>query len=587
MNKTIIININSIVFHIEEEAYETLRSYMIDIKRHFGKSSDSQEILQDIENRIAEMFSEKIQVGRKEVISMDDVNHVISQMGKVSDFEGEEEELIDQPSFDSTENESAGEQSTSEHATAQYASASFSEKKLMRNPDDKIFGGVCSGLGAYFNMETKWMRVIFVCFFLFGGSGIMLYLILWVVMPKAVSRADKMAMKGESPTLQNFKKSFDEEIQGLNPHISKVKREFSKGTAAVGNGVSRVGRGFGRLIGFLILVFCALTIFGLAIACIGFITGILGYQREMVFPGTEFLNTPQAIVALVAGTLAIAIPFLALFQLMVRLLFKTQPMNHYFSLGLWATWISSIIAVIFFSFIGAQEFKESSTIKVERPLSERKVYYITEKDVRLIEASAADKEGKKFKIELNGEDLEYALRNDISISFESIDSLAKPYIQYNYFARGKTYQVATTNAAEISYLANQTDEKIVFNSHFGINPNRKYRDQSVSATLYLPVGSRVVVDNSISYKLRNISNWDCQQAYDSDEEIKATEWIMSRTGLQCTPRFLPISKKTETESTVEELVRKAEQHAKEAEEHARKIEKEAKEIAERVTVTVN
>src|SRR5690606_2556020 len=111
-------------------------------------------------------------------------------------------------------------------------------------------------------------------------------------------------------------------------------------------------------------------------------------------------------------SLAIAIPFLALFQLMVRLLFKTQPMNHYFSLGLWATWISSIIAVIFFSFIGAQEFKESSTIKVERPLSERKVYYITEKDVRLIEASAADKEGKKFKIELNGEDLEYALRND-------------------------------------------------------------------------------------------------------------------------------------------------------------------------------
>jgi phage shock protein PspC (stress-responsive transcriptional regulator) len=579
MNKTIIININSIVFHIEEEAYETLRSYMIDIKRHFGKSSDSQEILLDIENRIAEMFSEKIHAGRKEVISLDDVNHVISQMGKVSDFEGETDEDMHEQADSNSESET-------------YSQIPYSapvDKKLMRNSDDKIFGGVCSGLGAYFNMETKWMRLIFVCFFLFGGSGIMLYIILWIVMPVAVSRADKMAMKGESPTLQNFKKSFEEEIQGLNPHFSKAKSEIAKGTAAVGSGVSKVGRFFLRLIAFFILIVCALTLFGLAIACIGFMTGVLGYQREMVFPGTEFLNTPQAIVALIAGTLAIAIPFFALFQLMLRILFRTQPLNHYFSLGLWATWISSIIAVVFFSFIGAQEFKESSTIKVEKPINAQKVYYISEKDVRLIEASEVDKNGKKFKIELNGEDLEYALRRDISINFESIDSLAKPYIQYNYFARGRTYQAATTNAAEINYLANQMDNKIIFNSHFGINPDKKYRDQSVSATLYLPVGSRVVIDKSIEYKLRDLSFWDCQRAYDSDEEVKSTEWIMGRTGLQCTPRFLPIEKKSDTEQTeaaVEDLVKQAEKHAKEAEEHARKVEEEANKLSERVAVTV-
>ena len=81
MNKTIIININSIVFHIEEDAYEILRSYMIDIKRHFGRSEDSKEILEDIENRIAEMFSERIHSGKKEVIGIDDVNQVIAQMG--------------------------------------------------------------------------------------------------------------------------------------------------------------------------------------------------------------------------------------------------------------------------------------------------------------------------------------------------------------------------------------------------------------------------------------------------------------------------------------------------------------------------
>lgn len=538
MNKTIIININSIVFHIEEEAYELLRSYMIDIKRHFGNSTDSQEILQDIENRIAEMFAEKIQAGRKEVISLDDVNHVINQMGKVSDFEEGEDMSGEDSEFT---------QGQSTHTN----SSSTVDKKLMRNPDDKIIGGVCSGLAAYFGIEPKWMRVIFICFFLFGGSGIMFYLILWVVMPVAVSRADKMAMKGESPNLQNFKKSFDEELQGLSPHFSKAKSEIAKGTTAVGSGISKVGRVFLRIIGFLVMIGCALTLFGLVFAGIGFITGILGYQNEMIFPGTEFLNAPQAIVAIIAGTLAIAIPFLALFLVMLRLLFNTRPMNNYFSLGLWATWISSIIAVIFFCFVGAQEFKESSTIKVEKPLSAQSVYFITEKDVRMIEASATDKEIKKFKVELNGENLNNILRDNINISFESIDSLAKPYIQYNYFARGRTYQIATNNAAEINYIANQVDDKIVFNSHFGINPNKKYRDQSVSAIIYLPQGSRVILEQSIRHKLRNLSYWECENSYESDEILKSTEWIMGRTGLQCTPKFLPVSKSAE-ETDVED-----------------------------------
>src|SRR5690606_26952719 len=87
MNRTIIININSIVFHIEEDAYEILRHYMIEIKKHFGRTTDSEEIMQDIENRIAEMFSERIQAGKKEVISSIDVEEVIAQMGRVSDFE--------------------------------------------------------------------------------------------------------------------------------------------------------------------------------------------------------------------------------------------------------------------------------------------------------------------------------------------------------------------------------------------------------------------------------------------------------------------------------------------------------------------
>ncbi|HZH54179.1 MAG TPA: PspC domain-containing protein, partial [Sphingobacteriaceae bacterium] len=122
MNKTIIININGIVFHIEEDAYDVLRSYMIDVKKHFGHSADSHEIVGDIENRIAEMFSERIEAGKKEVITMQDVQEVIEQMGRVSEF---------------AEEEAGGATYTADY-TEDYHST---HRKFMRDPDDRVFGG--------------------------------------------------------------------------------------------------------------------------------------------------------------------------------------------------------------------------------------------------------------------------------------------------------------------------------------------------------------------------------------------------------------------------------------------------------------
>src|SRR5690606_32931459 len=143
MNKTIIININGIVFHIEEDAYEVLQNYMTAVKRHFGYSPDSNEIVGDIENRIAEMFGERI-TPQKAVITMLDVNEVTTQMGHISDFEEFEEQ---------------GEE-------AQYEDTYYTEKKgLFRDPDDKVIGGVCSGLAHYFDIEPKWIRLALVLLF--------------------------------------------------------------------------------------------------------------------------------------------------------------------------------------------------------------------------------------------------------------------------------------------------------------------------------------------------------------------------------------------------------------------------------------
>ena len=126
MNKTIIINISGSIFHIEEEAYENLKVYMTEVKNYFSKSEDSFEIISDIENRIAELFLEIIKAEQKEVIIVKDVEKVIRTMGKPEDFE---DDNTDEGLFSSE-------------------SKVYIKKRLYRNPEDKIAGGVCSGIAA-------------------------------------------------------------------------------------------------------------------------------------------------------------------------------------------------------------------------------------------------------------------------------------------------------------------------------------------------------------------------------------------------------------------------------------------------------
>jgi phage shock protein PspC (stress-responsive transcriptional regulator) len=536
MNKTIIININSIVFHIEEDAYEILRSYIAEIKKHFSQTPDSEEILQDIENRIAEMFSERIHSGKKEVISSNDVNEVIAQMGRVSDFE----------EIDDTQTPPQEEEAKDEKKTA------FKNKKLMRNPDDTMIGGVCSGLAYYFGLEAVWVRIIFVLVFLFMGSGILIYLVLWAIMPAASSRADRMAMRGEEPNLHNMMKNFQEEFKDYNEGFNKVTNQIAKGAGNLGPAIGKFFKLIGKLLAMLMLFVCGMVIFGMLGTWIGFATGILGYQSEMVFPGTEMFPVGQALIALSAGILAITIPFMVLFYIFFRIIFKTGPMNTYLSLSLWATWIVSIIFVLFYVFVGVQEFKEKSTISLERQLEPKEIYHFSEKDLRVLNASTETRENKRFiHVETNGEDLSAHLKGDISINFESLDSLETPFIQYKYSAKGKNRQVATERASNIHYLAQQEDNKIIFDSHFSLPNADMFRDQSVSATIHLPIGAKVVIEESIRHKMWGIAYSACKNSYAEEDKKRETEWLMKRSGLVCAPFHIEQKKKEEVEATDE------------------------------------
>ena len=364
MNRTIIININGIVFHIEEDAYEVLRSYMIDVKKHFGHTADSHEIVGDIENRIAEMFNDRIVQGKKEVIAMQDVDEVIAQMGRVSDFE------TDEPEDATTE------------GTYDMPPVS-GQRKLMRDPDDKVFGGVCSGVGHYFDIEARWIRLILVLLFVFGGTGLLLYAILWIVMPIAKTRADRMAMRGEAPNLQNFKRSFQEEMEGLRTNFTGAEEGLRKGLDSAGNFFVKAFIILAKVIGvFVIMGLCG----GLVVLVISIVAsfGFLGSDADMaMFPlnviEPEF-RTPMLISALFVAI----IPFLALVALIIRILFNKSVIGQYTGFTMLVAWLIAVGFTTVYGVRTANDFREESTVVEERTLEEQAVYYLSRNDMTVI-----------------------------------------------------------------------------------------------------------------------------------------------------------------------------------------------------------
>src|SRR5690606_9130655 len=297
---------------------------MIDVKKHFGYTPDSHEIVGDIENRIAEMFSERIVQGKKEVITMQDVNDVIAQMGRVSDFEaGDPEEAY--ASADET-----------------YDIPPMSgQRKLMRDPDDKVFGGVCSGLGHYFGIESRWIRLILVLLFIFGGAGVLLYIILWIVMPLARTRADRMAMRGEAPNLQNFKRSFQEEMEGLRTNFTGAEEGLKRGLNSAGNFLVKAFVVLAKVIGVLFIIgLCG----GLIVLVISIIAsfGFLGSDTDMAMFPLNVIEPAYRTPMLISALFVAVIPFIALVALIIRILFNRSAMGRYTGFTLLAMWLIAV-----------------------------------------------------------------------------------------------------------------------------------------------------------------------------------------------------------------------------------------------------
>jgi len=537
MNKTIIININGIVFHIEEDAYEVLRSYMIDVKRHFGNTADSHEIVGDIENRIAEMFSDRIVQGRKEVITMDDVNQVIAQMGSVSDFEGDAAGEAGDPMYD--------------------LPPLTGQRKLMRDPDDKVFGGVCSGLGHYFGIEARWIRLILVLLLIFGGTGLLLYIILWIVMPLARTRADRMAMRGETPNLQNFKRSFQEEMEGLRTNFTGAEEGLRKGINSAGNFLVRAFAVLAKIVGVLfIMALCG----GLIVLVIAIIAsfGFFGSDTDMAMFPLNVVEPAYRTPMLVSSLFVAIIPFLALLGLVIRILFNKNVIGRYTGFTMLVVWLIAIGFTTVYGTRTLNDFREESTVVEERPLEKQPVYHLSRNDLTVIrlQSDSLDRLSRirQRAIVRNNHMLEGQSRMYMRIV--RIDSAQNPSITYEYSAHGATYEDAAERAGRIDYHLRQQAGELVFDSHFNVQRGELMRDQNLYLKLNIPVGTRLIIDRDLQRHVWDLPFNQCEEnyAYPDGDRPDKTEWIMTESGLKCAVAAPPAEEPLATDTLAADTV---------------------------------
>jgi phage shock protein PspC (stress-responsive transcriptional regulator) len=194
MKITVSVNLGGYFFNIDEDAYAELKMYLRNLELHFAREESSSEILSDIETRMAELFRAKI-TSYKQVINIEDVRQAISVMGTPEDISDS-----DQP--DSRE---------------KFTSRSY--HRMYRDTDNRIIGGVCSGMGAYWNIDPLVLRIIFIALTLAGGIGFIVYLILYIVVPEAKTTAQKIEMKGEPVNIHNIKEAVKKEFNSVRRNM--------------------------------------------------------------------------------------------------------------------------------------------------------------------------------------------------------------------------------------------------------------------------------------------------------------------------------------------------------------------------------
>ena len=487
MNKTVNINIGGLFFNIDENAFQKLSRYFDAIKRSLSNSNGQDEIMKDIEMRVAELLQEK-QQSDKHVVNIDDVDAVITVMGQPEDYRIDEE--------------------NSETATG-FSTKNNNVKKLYRDKESSLIGGVCAGLGHYFGIDKVWIRIFLFLLVWFWGTGVLAYIILWIVMPEATTTSEKLEMTGSPVTILNIEKKVREEFDSVSQKFkngefdelgNRIKMGASRVSGNLGDVIVSIFKVFAKFLGGLVVLISAILLVAICVTSIIMIFStalpnntILNYFHTPI--GLETPLWMQGILFLFAFGIPLFFLLILGLKLLITNLKSIGNIAKYTLLALW------IIATSLLVLLG---INEASQRAFDGKVVQKQELNIKQNDTLILKFKNNDFYDKKidgnvdYKIsqDENGKTVLYS--NNVSIELLKTDS-AKPYFEIEKLAEGKTMFDAKQKAEKIRYNYTMKDNVLIFDNYFLTDFMQQFRNrnQKVEIFLYLPKGTFLKPDASV------------------------------------------------------------------------------------------
>lgn len=493
MNKTVNINLAGIFFHIDEDAYLKLQRYLEAIKRSFTDTQGRSEIIADIEARIAELFNERVQ-NDKQVIRIKEVDEVISIMGQPEDYLVDDEIFEDEP-----------------HSEFQQKSQSTFSKKLFRDKDNSYIGGVASGIGHYLGLDAIWVRLIWILLALgSAGTFIFIYILFWILVPEAITTAEKLTMTGEPVNISNIERKIKDGFDNVSQNVSDAVKNMD--LTKQGNKIKAGSKTFfdtlgeiilfflkiiGKFIGIILIIIGASMLIGLIVALFS-----VGVAEVIHVPGIDFIhatnaaNIPIWMMSLLLF-FAVGIPFFFIFYLGLKILINNlKSIGQIAKFSLLGLWLLSVIGLVIIGVKQASEYTEYALVQHTENLNK------TAKDTLYLSMVQNKSYSKQYKGQNNQwkpvydqNDQKLLYLTNVGLVLKSTkDSVAS--IRIDKSSRSNNYQNAKKRANNINYNYKITGNKLELDGFLTTAFANKYRDQEVEIILYLPEGSVLFVDKN-------------------------------------------------------------------------------------------
>ena len=515
MKKTVKINISGVFFNIDEDAYHILQNYLAHVNRKFSAEQEGKEIISDIELRIAEILQSKIN-NQKQVISKEDIDEVIEIMGKPEDFDNEDT----------------------------HRSANTYSRRLYRDPDNRVLGGVCSGMASYFNIDPVIVRLIFVVMlFISWGVVGLIYIVLWALLPPAYTTAEKLEMRGENFSISDIEKNVRNEFETVKSNLNNYRNSRSYNRTR--NFIDDFFRAIGQIILVFLKVIGGIIGFAMVVAGVGLLIGLTGWivvgeplmpwnnifvDNQLVYTDMlhSFLDPNTIWLFFICVLLIVFIPLVVLIYTGLKLLLRFKINDKPFAIIGFTVWIISIVIVTVLSFSQVKKLSVSvrDKQKVEITKSNGKALYLKTNKTENAESSkfyifdsefsvTYDKENNKILYALPEIDIVRAYDQNVLVEVEKI-------------ARGINHIKAEENAQNINYICQQLDSILIFDAFYPLVKDNIWTFPNVNIKVRIPDGCIIYIDESIVDQLDYIDT----KEYYSRRDMVNKYWIMTDEGLE-------------------------------------------------------